>query len=281
MIVDVHTHTPRYKEKVPADEVEINATWRPDRAVKATYTWEEYLEAMEGADKCIVFDIKMKGEETPNDRTAEFVRTYPQKLIGFLSVHPEDDDALFEIERGRSELGLKGIKLGPNYQNFDPLSDLACAVYERAQALRLPILFHQGTSPQQFAPLEYAHPLAIDQIAIRFPELRIVIAHMGHPWQVDTIAVIRKHPHVFADISALFYRLWSFYNCMRLATEWKVLHKLLFGTDFPVAEVKESIESLRSINEITSGTGLPKIPLKEIEKIIHRDSLTLLSVNSS
>jgi len=278
MIVDVHTHTPKYKNLVPADEVEINTTWRPDRAVKATYTWDDYMRATEGADKCIVFDIKMKGEGNPNDRTAEFVRVYPQKLIGFLSVHPEDDNALFEIERGRNDLGLQGIKLGPNYQNFDPLSDLACAVYERAQALGLPILFHQGTSPQRFAPLEYAHPLAMDKIAIRFPELRIVMAHMGHPWQADAIVVIRKHPNVFADISGLFYRPWSFYNCMRLATEWGVLHKLLFATDFPVAEFKESVESLRGISNITSGTGLPKIPSEEIEAIIHRDSLTLLGL---
>jgi len=280
MIVDVHTHTPKYKDSVPANEVVINTTWRPDRAVKATCAWDEYLEATEGADKCIVFDIKMKGEESPNDRTAEFVRAFPRKLIGFLSVHPEDDGVLFEIERGRNELGLQGIKLGPNYQNFDPLSGSACAVYERAQELELPILFHQGTSPNRFAPLEYAHPLKMDQIAMRYPELRIVMAHMGHPWQADTIAVIRKHTHVFADISGLFYRPWSFYNCMRLATEWKVLHKLLFGTDFPVATVKESIKSLRCINEITHNTWLPQIPPEEIEAIIHRDSLKLLGLNN-
>ncbi|MHC4537163.1 MAG: amidohydrolase family protein [Planctomycetota bacterium] len=280
MIVDVHTHTPRYKEEVPADKVKINTVGRPDRAVKTTCTWDEYFSAMEGADRCIVFSIKMKDQESPNQRTAEFVHAYPQKLIGFLSVHPEDDDALQEIEHGMNELGLKGIKLGPNYQNFDPLSDSACAVYERAQVLGLPILFHQGTSPQQFAPLEYAHPLAMDKVAIRFPELRIVMAHMGHPWQEDTIAVIRKHKHVFADISALFYRPWSFYHCMRLATEWNVLSKLLFGTDFPIATVKENIESLRRINEIPSGSGLPQIPEAEIERIIQRDSLALLGLEA-
>jgi len=278
MIVDVHTHTPRYKGEVPADKVEINTTWRPDRAVKATSTWEDYIEASEGADKCIVFDIKMKDEKSCNDRTAEFVRAHPQNLIGFLSVHPEDDDALQEIERGTNELGLKGIKLGPNYQNFEPLSDSAFAVYKRAQTLKLPILFHQGTSPQRSAPLEYAHPLVMDRIAALFPELRIVMAHMGHPWQEDTIAVIRKHPNVFADISGLFYRPWSFYNCMRLATEWDVLHKLLFGSDFPIATVKENIEALRRINEIPSNTGLPKIPEDEIEGIIYRDSLKLLGL---
>ena len=58
------------------------------------------------------------------------------------------------------------------------------------------------------APLRYAHPLLMDEIAIRFPELRVVMAHMGHPWQRETIVTIRKHPHVYADVSALFYRPW-------------------------------------------------------------------------
>ena len=85
------------------------------------------------------------------------------------------------------------------------------------------------------APLRYAHPLLMDEIAIRFPELRVVMAHMGHPWQRETIVTIRKHPHVYADVSALFYRPWSFYEGLRLATEWGALDKLLFGSDFPIA----------------------------------------------
>ena len=52
-----------------------------------------------------------------------------------------------------------------------------------------------------------------------------------NPWQIDCIAVIRKHPNVWADISAIHYRPWSYYNCLRLATEWSVMHKLLFGSD--------------------------------------------------
>jgi predicted TIM-barrel fold metal-dependent hydrolase len=52
----------------------------------------------------------------------------------------------------------------------------------------------------------------MDEVAMAFPELRIVMAHMGHPWHADTIAVIRKHPHVYADVSANFYRPWQQYQ---------------------------------------------------------------------
>lgn len=294
MIVDVHTHTPTHKATVPPDEEIVNTVWRPDRPVRATCTWSDYLEAMAPVDRAVVFLIAPGPNQQPfamtglasdpaanvNDITAEFVRSRPDKLIGFLSVHPFAPNAMEEIDRGVHELGLRGIKLGPNYQNFDPLCREARAIYARAQALGLPMLFHQGTSPIRTAPIRYAHPLLMDEIAIAYPELRIVMAHMGHPWQADTIVVIRKHPHVYADVSALFYRPWSYYTGMRLATEWKVLHKLLLGSDFPIITPQETIDHLRTVNQSVQVVGLPPIPLDEMEAIIHRDSLTLLGLAS-
>ena len=188
------------------------------------------------------------------------------------------DGALDELERARTDLGLKGIKLGPNYQVFDPLGDAALRVYELAQRHGLPILFHQGASPVQDAPLRYAHPLLMDEIAIRFPELRVVMAHLGHPWQRETIVTIRKHPHVYADVSALFYRPWSFYEGLRLATEWGALDKLLFGSDFPIATPAETAAGLRRVNDPIEGTKLPPVPLDKIEELIERDPLPLLGL---
>jgi predicted TIM-barrel fold metal-dependent hydrolase len=101
---------------------------------------------------------------------------------------------------------------------------------------------------------------------------------MGHPWWIDTITVIRKHPNVYADVSALFYRPWSQWECFRYATEWSVLHKMLFGTDFPVASVEETIAGLRRVNEPIAGTGMPRVPEAEVESIIERDSLSLLGL---
>ncbi|MDF1513023.1 MAG: amidohydrolase family protein [Anaerolineae bacterium] len=215
MIIDVHTHTPQYKDVVPEEEIVFDTVARPDRAVKRPVNWSEYMQAMEPVDKAIVFGIAREGHN-PNDATAAFANAYSHKLIGFLSVNPNESDCLDEIARGVFDLGLKGIKLGPNYQNFDPLGEPAFRVYQRAEEMGLPIVFHTGTSPVRTADLDYAHPRHFDRIAIAFPQLHIILAHMAHPWQISTIAVIRKHPHVYADISALFYRPWSFYQ------EWRV-----------------------------------------------------------
>ncbi len=279
MIIDAHTHTPQYKDVVPEEEVVYDTVARPDRAVKRPVNWAEYMEAMAPVDKAIVFGIAREGYN-PNDATAAFVRAYPEKLIGFLSVNPNEPGCLEEIERGVTDLGLRGIKLGPNYQNFDPLGEDAFRVYKRAESLALPIVFHTGTSPVRTADLDYAHPRHFDRIAIAFPNLHMVLAHMAHPWQISTIAVIRKHPHVYADISALFYRPWSFYNCMLLAQEWGVLHKLLFGTDYLVSTPQENIDALRHPNNIVEGTNLPRLSETALEEIIYRDSLRLLGLES-
>ena len=294
MIVDIHTHTP--SKQVAESEVKEVTVWRPDRAVKWPVDWDDYMEAMEPVDRSIVFGIaeleedpgslpsdelaqEMRAEGNVNDDTAQFVRAHPDKLIGFMSVHPRDPGCLDEIDRCASDLGLRGLKLGPNYQNFDPLSEEALRVYKRAQELGLPIMFHTGTSPMRYAPLDYAHPRHFDRIAIAFPDLRMVLAHMSHPWQTTAIAVIRKHPNLYADISALFYRPWSFYNCMRLAQEWGVMHKLLFGTDYPVTTPRENLEALRKPNSMIEGSALPRISEEAVEGIITRDSLSLLGLD--
>ncbi|HET8629841.1 MAG TPA: amidohydrolase family protein [Thermomicrobiales bacterium] len=290
MIVDVHTHTPRHREPVAAEQGRHDTLWRPDQAASTVHTWDDHVAAMAPVDRAIVFNIaadpRRPGEEdtliypTPrvNDDTAAFVRAHSEKFIGFLTVHPHDPGALEEIERAVQDLGLRGIKLGPNYQHFDPLGDEAFRVFRRAEELGLPILFHQGTSPVQFAELDYAHPRHIDRVATAFPKLRMILAHMAHPWQVDCFVVIRKHPNVYADVSANFYRPWSYYNAMRLATEWGVLHKLLFGSDYPIASPKETMDSLFHVNDILEGTKLPRVPEAELEAIIHRDSLALLGL---
>ena len=296
MIIDVHTHTPQFREAVPTDQLIMQATWRPDRPVQATFSWGDYLHHQKPADKSIVFQIAWNpGEdvdrlsgvpiENPgwyvgnrNDATATFAAAHPDRLIGFMALHPFDPDCLEELERCRTDLGLRGIKLAPNYQNYDPLDSRALAIYGEAQRHGLPILFHQGTSAVRTAPIRYAHPLLIDEIAIRYPDLRIIMAHLGHPWQVETCVVIRKHPHVYADLSGNFYRPFSFWEQMVKVVEWNVAHKVLLGSDYPITTVQESIDGLRRVNRIVEGTRLPQVPEEAIEDIIFRDSLPLLGL---
>jgi predicted TIM-barrel fold metal-dependent hydrolase len=280
-MIDIHSHVPTHRDAVPPEELVVNDKWRPDRPVAATTTWADYEQAFAEVEVSAAFTIardRTRVDSALNDAVAAFVAAAPTRRIGFLSVHPEVAGAEEELERAHAELELKGIKLGPNYQVFDPLGPAALRIYAHAERLGLPILFHQGASPVREAPLRYAHPLLMDEIAIRFPELRVVLAHMGHPWQRETIVTIRKHPHLYADVSALFYRPWSFYEAMRAATEWGVLDKLLFGSDFPIATPAETAAGLLGVNAPIVGTGLPPVPLDAMEAIVERDPLPLLGL---
>src|SRR5689334_1754853 len=113
MIVDIHTHTPTHVDAVPADERQPNTLWRSDRVVEAAVSWADFMTAMAPVDRACVFGIRFKGGAllagregagvqwvgNVNDQTAAFARTFPDKLIGFMSVHPEEGDAVQEIER--------------------------------------------------------------------------------------------------------------------------------------------------------------------------------------
>lgn len=290
-IIDVHNHTPRWKVPPAQENASMSGLWRPDQSASTAHTWDQHVAALANIEKAIVFNIASdprQGEPDDgsliyparhaNDDTAAFVRAYPEKFTGFMTVHPFDTYVLDEIERATQDLGLRGIKLGPNYQNFDPLGPEAFKVFQRASDLGLPILFHQGTSPVQFADLDFAHPRHIDRVATAFPKLKMILAHIGHPWQVDCCVVIRKHPNVYADISANFYRPWAYYNAFRAVTEWNVFHKLLFGSDYPIASPQETIDALWKVNDILEGTALPRVPIGELEKLLERNSFELLGL---
>lgn len=286
MIIDVHTHTPTHRDVVPASEKKVFTGWHSGAPVSTTNSWADYQEGMKAADISIVFNIHVPdvekftgtaGDATRiNDSTAEFVAA-DKNRIGFMSVDPNLSDYLDEYERAKS-LGLKGIKLGANYQRFDPLGKEAFELYRRADKDGLPILFHIGASPIAPAPLKNAHPLTVDEIAIAFPGLKIVMAHIGHPWVRETVSVIRKHPNVYSDVSAIYTRPWMTYEALLMAYEWGAMHKLLFGSDFPVTTPQYAMERLRAVNDIVVGTSMPKIPAEKIEAIIHADALSALSL---
>ena len=286
MIVDVHTHSPTHADTVPADEMRTYSGWHDGDPVQTTNSFADYAKGMEAADISIVFNIHVPDTErlvgTPgdanriNEDTADFVKQ-DDRRIGFMSVDPNRHDWQEEMDKSLA-LGLVGIKLGANYQRFDPLGREALKVYGRAEKLNLPILFHTGTSPVQEAPIASAHPLVTDEVALRFPDLKIIMAHIGHPFVRETISVIRKHPNVYADVSAIYARAWMVYEGLLFASEWGTMHKLLFGSDFPVTTPAYAMRKLRGVNDILEGTKLPRISLEQIEQIIHADALNILGL---
>jgi predicted TIM-barrel fold metal-dependent hydrolase len=199
-------------------------------------------------------------------------------LIGFAAVDPMKDNVHEILEHAIDDLKLRGVKLGPIYQNIHPMDAKMLPVYEFCEKRGLPIMIHQGATFPQKAPLKYSLPILLEDVALKHPTLKMIIAHMGHPWVDETIVLIRKQPNLYSDISALHYRPWQFYNALIMAKEYGVLNKLLFGSDFPVTSPDATIESLRNFNQIVAGTNLPSLSQEEIEALIHSPTLQLLEL---
>ncbi len=126
--------------------------------------------------------------------------------------------------------------------------------------------------------MEYARPLLYDEVLREFPDLRLVIAHMGYPWIDETVTLLTKHSNAYANVAGLMRRSWLAYNALVTAYECGVMNRLLFGSDFPHRSPAACIESLYSINQFSQGTNLIAIPREQLRGIVERDAVKLLGI---
>lgn len=277
---NIHTHTWDQSRQFTPEAVRETDLAR-GHPLDLTVNLDAFMADMAPFERVVVFGLKGKltGIWVPDDHVARFVAQAPAKLIGFASCDPTQPGAMDELIHAIEDLGLRGLKMGPIYAGFDPRDPCCDPIYACCQQRGLPILFHTGTTFNHAAPLGVSRPWLFDEVAIRYPELRIVLAHVGHPFCDECLVVIRKHPHVYADISALYYRPWQFYNMLIAAQEYRVTPKLLFGTDYPFAGGQASIDGLCNVNVIAGSSGLPRVTEETIHGILERDALGLLGVS--
>jgi predicted TIM-barrel fold metal-dependent hydrolase len=147
------------------------------------------------------------------------------------------------------EHGVRGFKFHPSAQEFLPNDRLAYPLYEVIQAAGLPALFHTGQtgvgSGQRGGGgirLSYANPMYLDDVAVDFPDMPIILAHPSFPWQEEALAVALHKPQVYIDLSG-----WSpkyFPPLLVQYTNTLLKDKMLFGTDFPVLTPERWMDDL-------------------------------------
>ncbi len=227
------------------------------------------------------FTSNLLGAQIPNDFIGNYVATQPDRLIGFAGIDPTfGNAALEEINQLNENPSFSGLVLCPPCQGFHPCDTRALHVYELAEKLKMPIYFLYGGVLPSSAILDYAQPAALDEMARGFPNLKIVISHLGFPWVEQTIALLAKHKNIFADVAGLTNKPWQAYRSLNLAYEYGVIEKLLFASDFPTYTVKTAVEALYNLNKITLDSVLPAVPREQLRGIVERDSLSLLGLSS-
>jgi len=281
MLIDVHSHYFRYPDHFTEDFRRQARRARRDVEVDLTVRWQEYHAAAQTCDKTVVFGGKarLSGLWVPDAEVADYVRQHADRLVGFLSVDPTQPGWQDELEQGHRDLGLKGIKLMPMYAGFRPNAPAVDPLWGYAARNGLPVLVHTGTTFVTQAPLDCTLPRLLDDVGSRFPDVRIVMAHLGHPYEGECVATIRKHPNLYADCSALHYRPLQLYHSLMLVQEYGVWDKVLFGSDYPFTTVDASLQGMRRLNEMVEGTGLPRLDRDSMEAMFERDTLKLLGIS--
>lgn len=294
MIVDCHTHIWQSPEQLgdvdwgDVPRAPKPRSFRPTNPRSGLRTLpaadpDYHLAQATAVDKTIVLGFKSRylNAEIPNRFLADYVNRFPQKLIGFAGIDPTAADALDELRTAHEDLHLRGLTIAPANQDFHPADTRAFTIYAEAEKLNMPILIHAGNQFTHQGKMEFARPYLFDEVARAFPKLRLILAQMAQPWIDECIALLAKHPFIYADVSGLLARPWQAYNALVNAYQHDVIDKLLFGSDFPYRNAAECIEAIYSINQFAQGTNLPIVPRESLRSIVERDAPNILGLTSA
>jgi len=225
-----------------------------------------------GVARSILYAVEAPIVYASNEYVAGLCAKHPDRLLGFASVNPLAEGAADALEAAVGELNLRGLKLHPPLQDFFPDDERVFPVYERAAALGIPVVFHVGTTP--FGPLcrlSQANPLLIDEVAIRFPTLRILLTHLGTLWHNEAFMVAEKNPNVFIDTAAYLYEIRDILTPDLIGRVGP--GKFVFGTDYPMPSPGR-LHRMKDFVDCILGLGLPE---EMVRGLFEENVETLLS----
>lgn len=180
-------------------------------------------------------------DHTTNDFVADYVAHDPRRLIAVGGVHPRFcPDPAGEVDR-LVELGIRGLKIHPPHQliaanAYTEGLDALRAIYERAQHHQLPVTIHTGTSVFPGARCKYGNPMELDDVALDFPDLQLIMAHGGRPlWMDEAFFILRRHRNVWLDVSGIPpKKLLEYFPRFT-----QIADRALWGTDWPSPGVRD------------------------------------------
>jgi predicted TIM-barrel fold metal-dependent hydrolase len=192
---------------------------------------------------CVVFSVdeRLTGRpQVPNDEVAAFAAENSDIVMAFASVDPmRGPDAVKEARRLIATGGIRGFKLHPPLQQFHANDKAAYPFYEVIAEAKLPVIFHTGHSGIGTGMpggggvrLKYGNPMDIDDVAVDFPDMPIIMAHPSFPWQDEAISVCLHKPQVYIDLSGWSPKYFSPVLIQYANTLLK--KKMLFGSDYPL-----------------------------------------------
>jgi predicted TIM-barrel fold metal-dependent hydrolase len=237
--VDVHVHLERPDSDTAADKQA--AAYFKGGGPRDPAAMAEYYRSRNMAFIVFTVDETLSGmKRFTNDEVVDFAQKNADVAIPFASINPmRGAEAVAEARRLVSAGLVKGLKLHPPIMEFYPNDRAAYPLYEVFSEARLPVIFHTGHSGIGTGMrggggirLKYGHPMPIDDVAVDFPDMPIIMAHPSFPWQDEAISVCLHKSQVYIDLSG-----WSpkyFSPTLVQYANSLLKHKVLFGSDYPL-----------------------------------------------
>ena len=259
-IIDIHAHI--YPDAI-AQKAAISIgefydiPMRHDGALETLLT----VNREAGITRSVVHSVAVAWEkvERINDFIALSVKKHPEQLIGFATMHPQHPHIQKELERAVA-LGLRGVKLHPDFQHFPIDDEAAFPIYEAMES-RLPLLIHTGDTRY-----DYSQPWRMARVLDRFPRLQVICAHLGG-WSQWTTAyeILAGRPNVWVDTSSSLYAISP--EVAREAILHYGIDRVMFGTDYPMWNPTEETARFKALG--FSSEDMEKVLYKNAEKLLH------------
>lgn len=242
---------PGTADRWPAPFWHIFAKYGVADRFRAGFTLDQVVAEMDGAGVDIGVASSFKFLDTwvvDNDETAAFVAEAPERFIGSFTVDIRDPmPAMRELRRCVEELGMRVLRLEP-YQYGDgrttappPTHRMYWPFYVACCEYDIPVALQVGhTGP--LLPSECGRPIYLDEVALTFPDLRILGTHVGDPWAEEMMILAWKHPNVYVETSARPARRWS--EELRRFAGGYGQDKIIWGTDYPLLPFDRTVQDV-------------------------------------
>ncbi len=260
MAIDIHTHPVMVKELFAADPQLEESIHRVFGFHFPAQPLEVFLLEMDaaGVERAALLPIDCTTAHgcriVSNEQAAELAATQP-RFIGFASVDPHLKDAPRLLERAVKSLGLRGLKLDPSLQRFDPSSrEQAYPLYQACGEMRIPVLLHCGMSWAPSGLAKYAQPLLLEEAVQACPQTNFILAHCGWPWVLEAAMLAIKYPNVHLDTAVLYSGTPQ--DALRHTlgeqigldvVERSLYNKILFGSNYPRVDMRRSVRGLKAL----------------------------------
>jgi predicted TIM-barrel fold metal-dependent hydrolase len=267
-IVDAHIHVWDANEHLSDEFAGQMRRLFGNQNGKLTQNVETVLEDFEDVvDIGIIqgFRAVRQGTLVPNQWVRD-IAAKSTRLFALASIDPAEDDWREQVDEA-IEGGNVGFKLLPSYAWFSVTNPDLDYLYENASKHGLPVMLHMSAARAQNAIFKYAHPRQIEDVALSYPDLKIVLAHLCYPWADEAFCLARRFPNMYFDTSAHTGRTRALKAALLSATEFGVLDRIMYGSDAPfhissvncLGELRGIWDELRSYGAPFDHEGLKNI----------------------